>query len=187
MFLAFVLGFLFISAGRSGRSFSDSGIGSSIGSRNYSTQNSIPSSFTQGSIGTGRAKPAGKAGNKSRNNSSFNSNSSFMSSQQTRNFSNNSTSDFNMGSTQNSRAGSNRLPLATVTGNAVNCGNEDSGNAVVCNCGSDAVLLTVRKEGPNTGRQFYKCGGSSCNFFLWADEAGNNMNDRDSSSNFNNR
>ena len=35
------------------------------------------------------------------------------------------------------------------------------------------MLLTVRKEGPNTGRQFYKCpkpqGGGSCDFFLWAD------------------
>lgn len=25
-----------------------------------------------------------------------------------------------------------------------------------------------------TGRQFYKCGGSVCNFFLWADESQNN-------------
>lgn len=29
------------------------------------------------------------------------------------------------------------------------------------------------------GRQFYKCAGSSCNFFLWADEAGENMNTTD--------
>merc|ERR1711865_939428 len=27
-------------------------------------------------------------------------------------------------------------------------------------------MLTVRKEGPNTGREFYKCG--ECNFFQWA-------------------
>uniref|UniRef100_A0A8D0L3H9 DNA topoisomerase n=1 Tax=Sphenodon punctatus TaxID=8508 RepID=A0A8D0L3H9_SPHPU len=50
-------------------------------------------------------------------------------------------------------------------------------NAVVCNCGEEARLLTVRKEGPNQGRQFYKCSGSSCNFFLWADQqpdGGNN-------------
>lgn len=46
----------------------------------------------------------------------------------------------------------------------------DDGNAVVCNCGSEALLLTVRKEGPNKGRQFYKCSSSTCNFFLWADE-----------------
>ncbi|XP_008820178.1 DNA topoisomerase 3-alpha [Nannospalax galili] len=42
-------------------------------------------------------------------------------------------------------------------------------NSVTCNCGQEAVLLTVRKEGPNQGRHFYKCSGGSCNFFLWAD------------------
>ncbi|EHB10639.1 DNA topoisomerase 3-alpha [Heterocephalus glaber] len=42
-------------------------------------------------------------------------------------------------------------------------------NAVTCNCGQEAVLLTVRKEGPNQGRQFYKCNSGGCNFFLWAD------------------
>ncbi|KFP89839.1 DNA topoisomerase 3-alpha, partial [Apaloderma vittatum] len=47
---------------------------------------------------------------------------------------------------------------------------DDRNNAVVCNCGNEALLLTVRKEGPNQGRQFYKCGASTCNFFLWADE-----------------
>lgn len=42
-------------------------------------------------------------------------------------------------------------------------------NNVVCNCGQDALLLTVRKEGPNQGRQFYKCNTGNCQFFLWAD------------------
>ncbi|XP_036596629.1 DNA topoisomerase 3-alpha [Trichosurus vulpecula] len=42
-------------------------------------------------------------------------------------------------------------------------------NTVMCNCGQEALLLTVRKEGPNQGRQFYKCNMGSCNFFLWAD------------------
>ncbi|XP_026635866.1 DNA topoisomerase 3-alpha [Microtus ochrogaster] len=42
-------------------------------------------------------------------------------------------------------------------------------NSVTCNCGQEAVLLTVRKQGPNQGRQFYKCSGGGCNFFLWAD------------------
>lgn len=39
----------------------------------------------------------------------------------------------------------------------------------MCRCAvpQPATLLTVRKEGPNTGRQFYKCG--DCNFFQWAD------------------
>ncbi|XP_053327854.1 DNA topoisomerase 3-alpha [Spea bombifrons] len=46
------------------------------------------------------------------------------------------------------------------------------GNEVVCNCGVTAVQLTVRKEGPNQGRPFYKCDGGACNFFLWADEEG---------------
>ncbi|XP_004713017.1 DNA topoisomerase 3-alpha isoform X1 [Echinops telfairi] len=44
-------------------------------------------------------------------------------------------------------------------------------NSVTCNCGQEAVLLTVRKEGPNQGRQFYKCNGGGCNFFLWADSS----------------
>ena len=33
---------------------------------------------------------------------------------------------------------------------------------------------TVRKEGPNCGRDFFGCSkpqGSSCNFFLWCDDA----------------
>ncbi|XP_029784037.1 DNA topoisomerase 3-alpha isoform X2 [Suricata suricatta] len=41
-------------------------------------------------------------------------------------------------------------------------------DSVTCNCGQEAVLLTVRKEGPNQGRQFYKCNSGGCNFFLWA-------------------
>ncbi|XP_076459295.1 DNA topoisomerase 3-alpha-like [Babylonia areolata] len=54
-------------------------------------------------------------------------------------------------------------------------GSSDGGSAIVCICGDDAIQLTVRKEGPNTGRQFYKCRkpqGEGCNFFLWADEQG---------------
>ena len=40
-----------------------------------------------------------------------------------------------------------------------------------CNCGQPAVELIVRKEGPNTGRKFFKCSQSSggCHFFVWAD------------------
>ncbi|XP_037663946.1 DNA topoisomerase 3-alpha isoform X2 [Choloepus didactylus] len=45
------------------------------------------------------------------------------------------------------------------------------GNSVTCNCGQEALLLTVRKEGPNQGRQFYKCNGGGCSFFLWADSS----------------
>ncbi|XP_076607612.1 LOW QUALITY PROTEIN: DNA topoisomerase 3-alpha [Chaetodon auriga] len=49
-------------------------------------------------------------------------------------------------------------------------GVEASSDVIVCNCGQDALLLTVRKDGPNQGRQFYKCNTGSCNFFLWADQ-----------------
>ncbi len=42
---------------------------------------------------------------------------------------------------------------------------------ILCRCGQKAVMRTVRKEGPNTGRQFFTCEQSpSCNFFLWADD-----------------
>ncbi|XP_019659228.2 DNA topoisomerase 3-alpha isoform X1 [Ailuropoda melanoleuca] len=54
------------------------------------------------------------------------------------------------------------LPPPAITGGS---------NSVTCNCGQEALLLTVRKEGPNQGRQFYKCGGGRCSFFLWADSS----------------
>ncbi|KAM4697714.1 DNA topoisomerase 3-alpha [Rhinophrynus dorsalis] len=62
-------------------------------------------------------------------------------------------------------------------------------NDVVCNCGVSAVQLTVRKEGPNQGRPFYKCNGGACNFFLWADQqegAGSNPSAGRPSGTFNN-
>ncbi|KAF7691107.1 DNA topoisomerase 3-alpha [Silurus meridionalis] len=43
-------------------------------------------------------------------------------------------------------------------------------NSVMCNCSQDALLLTVRKEGPNQGREFYKCNTGNCTFFLWAEQ-----------------
>ncbi|XP_048349631.1 DNA topoisomerase 3-alpha isoform X2 [Sphaerodactylus townsendi] len=45
----------------------------------------------------------------------------------------------------------------------------DADNTIVCNCGKPAVLLTVRKDGPNQGRRFYKCSAGDCGFFLWSD------------------
>uniref|UniRef100_A0A6P7FEZ4 DNA topoisomerase n=1 Tax=Diabrotica virgifera virgifera TaxID=50390 RepID=A0A6P7FEZ4_DIAVI len=53
----------------------------------------------------------------------------------------------------------------------------NSGQAadVVCNCNQEALILTVRKEGPNTGRQFYKCANNICDFFLWAANDENNV------------
>lgn len=60
------------------------------------------------------------------------------------------------------------------TGSASNSNNND-GDVFLCDCNQRAVKLTVRKEGPNTGRLFYKCAqpqGSGCKFFLWdSDEA----------------
>lgn len=54
---------------------------------------------------------------------------------------------------------------------------DDDSNPIVCNCNESAVLLTVRKDGPNQGKQFYKCAKgqnqSPCDFFLWAEGAAN--------------
>ena len=56
-------------------------------------------------------------------------------------------------------------------------GNNVGGQAATgppCSCGTPSIQLTVRKEGPNTGRMFYKCmkpqGQGQCNYFQWADE-----------------
>jgi len=40
----------------------------------------------------------------------------------------------------------------------------------MCSCNKPAVVLTVRKEGPNQGRKFCKC--DQCNFFEWEDSPG---------------
>ncbi|KFD57414.1 hypothetical protein M514_01517 [Trichuris suis] len=48
-------------------------------------------------------------------------------------------------------------------------------NPVMCNCGLECSLLTVRKEGPNKGRTFYACSkapSERCRFFLWAETSG---------------
>uniref|UniRef100_A0A8C5EA37 DNA topoisomerase n=1 Tax=Gouania willdenowi TaxID=441366 RepID=A0A8C5EA37_GOUWI len=50
-------------------------------------------------------------------------------------------------------------------------GLDGRGDVIVCNCGQEALQLTVRKDGPNQGRKFYKCNNGSCSFFLWADES----------------
>lgn len=59
----------------------------------------------------------------------------------------------------------NRPPVNTTP--ALSLQPSETNQNQVCNCGQDAVLLTVRKEGPNQGRQFYKCNTGNCNFFLW--------------------
>ena len=37
-------------------------------------------------------------------------------------------------------------------------------------------MFTVRKEGPNQGRQFYSCPTKTCDFFAWKDGAGSASN-----------
>lgn len=50
----------------------------------------------------------------------------------------------------------------------------DDSSTPNCNCGKPAIIFTVKKAGPNIGRQFYKCdernNGTKCNYFQWADE-----------------
>ncbi|WAQ96032.1 TOP3A-like protein [Mya arenaria] len=153
------------------------GIGSSFGSngssRQFSTQSSMQSTFPRNTPNQARNQ---SWGDQNMFDDSFDSNFSSQTQTGSSNFSQIPTGRNSVkkskSNTQNSRTGSDRVPLATMTGNVMDSGNNDSANSVVCNCGNDAVLLTVRKEGPNTGRQFYKCGGSTCNFFLWSDEAG---------------
>lgn len=51
-----------------------------------------------------------------------------------------------------------------------------------CKCNQEAKLITVKKEGPNKGRQFYACAkpqNEQCDFFEWADnqKAAKQMNE----------
>ncbi|CAF4379485.1 unnamed protein product, partial [Adineta steineri] len=44
-----------------------------------------------------------------------------------------------------------------------------------CNCDVDAKELVVKKDGPNKGRAFFRCGNNdNCNFFAWKDETTSN-------------
>ncbi|XP_051170961.1 DNA topoisomerase 3-alpha isoform X2 [Leptopilina boulardi] len=77
-----------------------------------------------------------------------------------------------------------RTNVGMVTSNAnsnsnisQNWGSVDDGSAILCNCHNPAIQLTVRKDGPNIGRQFFKCAqpqGSGCNYFMWASSDENN-------------
>lgn len=60
-------------------------------------------------------------------------------------------------------------PLQTIRNRSLNDSNENDENPIYCHCSSLAALKSVRKEGPNQGRQFYSCGQNSCNFFAWKD------------------
>ncbi|XP_063877725.1 DNA topoisomerase 3-alpha-like isoform X1 [Scylla paramamosain] len=56
----------------------------------------------------------------------------------------------------------------------------DQENKIVCSCNKEAILLTAR-NGPNTGRPFYRCADfqNSCNLFLWADDDNSMRRERD--------
>lgn len=50
----------------------------------------------------------------------------------------------------------------------------DAQSGPPCFCGQVTMTLTVRKEGPNTGRSFYKCAKAreeQCGYFQWTDDA----------------
>lgn len=58
--------------------------------------------------------------------------------------------------------------MASTTNVAVNT----EPNEMNCKCNQEAKLITVKKEGPNKGRQFYACAkpqNEQCDFFEWAD------------------
>lgn len=71
-------------------------------------------------------------------------------------------------------SGSNNASLNIGWGTASFRSNSDNttDDNVQCNCGLPSKKLTVYKEGPNKGRQFYGCPNEfnkRCNFFQWAD------------------
>lgn len=113
----------------------DSGYGSSGQSRSFSTQSSTfqtpNTSYQRGS--SNQRLPV----QQSRNNNSQISNAF------------NSPVNIQRGSGGNNRGDNSRVPLLPVQ--PFNRGQSSDDNSVVCNCGEDGVLLTVRKEGPNTG------------------------------------
>jgi hypothetical protein len=68
----------------------------------------------------------------------------------------------------NVRNNSSERSLKNMTNQLDNSENDGS-NPIVCNCNEAASLLTVRKDGPNQGRQFYGCINRTCDFFQWLD------------------
>jgi hypothetical protein len=43
-------------------------------------------------------------------------------------------------------------------------------DTILCTCNKEAKLLTVKKEGPNNGKKFYKCAKDGCKFFKWEND-----------------
>lgn len=67
---------------------------------------------------------------------------------------------------------SNTISFATSdSGYTSNISNNSE--CINCNCGKPASRLTVKKQGPNCGREFYGCGSewnsNRCDFFVWVD------------------
>ena len=77
----------------------------------------------------------------------------------------------------------NRNPEPKRPTNNLAISESDDTNPTLCYCQIAAVLLTVKKEGPNQGRQFYTCSSKGCDFFAWKDGAGNNNNNNNSFNN----
>ena len=135
-------------------SFSGSGAGNS---RSFST--------TAGSVGSSQANhPSNRPDYTGTNNSGWGSNQGFRNNQPGNRpdytgTNNSSAWGGNQGYRNNNSVtsgnSSTRTPLVPVQPFNVNAGDGggSDGKTVVCNCGSDAIMLTVRKEGPNTGRQ----------------------------------
>ncbi|KAL6262200.1 hypothetical protein P5V15_007297 [Pogonomyrmex californicus] len=86
----------------------------------------------------------------------------------------NSTSWINSNDFSNTenRSGQSTSRNSHNTNNKTNLWGDDNAE-IMCHCHEMAIQLTVKKEGPNKGRLFYKCAkpqGSGCNFFVWASD-----------------
>jgi hypothetical protein len=69
------------------------------------------------------------------------------------------------------RASANKgLAMGYTSSGMDNAGSQAHEKPCQCSCGLDAVQRTVRKEGPNSGRTFWKCASGQCNFFKWHDQ-----------------
>lgn len=129
---------------RRNMNMSDSGYSSS--SNTSITSSNTQQRRPQNSNNTQQRRPqnTNSSGNNSTNRGfSTNTNSSY-----------NNSSRNNTSFTGNHRGGNSRPPLTTMpqpNPMAPGGGPGDSGSAIVCNCGTDAMQLTVRKDGPNTG------------------------------------
>ncbi|XP_036143952.1 DNA topoisomerase 3-alpha isoform X2 [Monomorium pharaonis] len=85
--------------------------------------------------------------------------------------------DFNSSGNWSNQSGSRDFRSANKS---TKLGNIDNNTEIMCNCHEIAIQLTVRKEGPNKGRLFYKCSkpqGNGCNFFLWGSDSAEPQSD----------